>query len=37
MTMGKAPPLLGRHSDEILRELGCAAADISALRSDGVL
>jgi crotonobetainyl-CoA:carnitine CoA-transferase CaiB-like acyl-CoA transferase len=32
-----APPLLGQHSDDILRELGHAPADIAALRAAGVV
>lgn len=32
-----APPLLGEHSDAILDELGYSAADIEALRKDGVV
>jgi crotonobetainyl-CoA:carnitine CoA-transferase CaiB-like acyl-CoA transferase len=32
-----APPLLGQHSDEILRELGYAGADVVALRVAGVV
>jgi crotonobetainyl-CoA:carnitine CoA-transferase CaiB-like acyl-CoA transferase len=31
------PPLLGEHSDEILAELGYAAADIARLRDEGVV
>jgi crotonobetainyl-CoA:carnitine CoA-transferase CaiB-like acyl-CoA transferase len=33
----RAPPLLGQHSDEILRELGMSDTDIEKLRSDGVV
>ncbi|MDL2354297.1 MAG: CaiB/BaiF CoA-transferase family protein [Pseudomonadota bacterium] len=34
----KAPPLLGQHTDEVLREvLGRSDADIAALRAKGVL
>ena len=32
-----APPLLGQHSDDILGELGYAAADIASLRATGVV
>jgi len=33
-----APPLLGQHTDEILRDmLGHSAEDIAALRAKGVL
>jgi len=30
-------PLLGEHTEEVLREIGLAAADISELRSEGVI
>ena len=30
-------PKLGQHTDEVLRDLGYSAADIAALRADGVL
>jgi crotonobetainyl-CoA:carnitine CoA-transferase CaiB-like acyl-CoA transferase len=32
-----APPLLGEHTDAILDELGYTAADIEALRKDGIV
>jgi len=33
-----APPLLGQHTDEVLRELlGCSVEQIAKLRADGVL
>jgi formyl-CoA transferase/CoA:oxalate CoA-transferase len=31
------PPVLGEHSEVVLRELGCAAAEIASLRRDGVI
>jgi crotonobetainyl-CoA:carnitine CoA-transferase CaiB-like acyl-CoA transferase len=34
---GTPPPLLGQHTDAILRELGYSARDIAALRRDGVI
>jgi crotonobetainyl-CoA:carnitine CoA-transferase CaiB-like acyl-CoA transferase len=37
MELRAAPPLLGQHSDDILAELGYAAADIAALRTAGVV
>ncbi len=33
----RPPPLLGEHTDEILRELGFAAAEIGALRERGTV
>ncbi|MEO8545148.1 MAG: CaiB/BaiF CoA-transferase family protein [Burkholderiaceae bacterium] len=32
-----APPMLGQHCDEVLRELGYGSAAIGALRSEGVI
>ena len=32
-----APPLLGEHTDEVLREAGYSNAEIEALRADGVV
>jgi crotonobetainyl-CoA:carnitine CoA-transferase CaiB-like acyl-CoA transferase len=34
---GTAPPLLGQHSDAILRELGYRAAEVTRLRRDGII
>jgi crotonobetainyl-CoA:carnitine CoA-transferase CaiB-like acyl-CoA transferase len=36
-TVRSAPPLLGEQTDEILAELGFAAADVAALRDDGIV
>jgi CoA:oxalate CoA-transferase len=33
----RPPPLLGQHSDEVLGEVGFSAAEIEALRSEGVV
>ncbi len=32
-----APPALGQHTDEVLKELGLDATRIAALRADGVV
>jgi crotonobetainyl-CoA:carnitine CoA-transferase CaiB-like acyl-CoA transferase len=37
MDYERAPPLLGQHSDEILREIGVSDAEIATLRSSGVI
>ena len=31
------PPLLGEHTDEVLRDLGYSASEIDALRRDGAI
>ena len=33
----RPPPLLGEHTDEVLRELGWSAAELSALRKSGAI
>jgi len=33
----RAPPLLGQHTDEVLRELGLGAEETAALYAQGVL
>ena len=33
----RAPPLLGEHTDEVLRAAGCTDEEIRALRADGVV
>jgi crotonobetainyl-CoA:carnitine CoA-transferase CaiB-like acyl-CoA transferase len=37
LPIGAHPPLLGEHTDRVLRELGYAARDIARLRRDGVI
>jgi formyl-CoA transferase len=36
MRMGDIPAL-GEHTDQVLGELGCSAADIAAMRKAGVV
>ena len=36
-TIRRAPPMLGEHTDEVLRELGYAEADVAALKNEGVI
>jgi crotonobetainyl-CoA:carnitine CoA-transferase CaiB-like acyl-CoA transferase len=33
----RAPPLLGEHTDEVLRELGLDAAAVAELKASGVV
>jgi crotonobetainyl-CoA:carnitine CoA-transferase CaiB-like acyl-CoA transferase len=35
--VGRRPPLLGEDTDDVLRELGYASADIEQMRGDGVI
>ena len=35
--VGQASPVLGRHTDEVLSEVGYSAEELSALRADGVI
>jgi crotonobetainyl-CoA:carnitine CoA-transferase CaiB-like acyl-CoA transferase len=32
-----APPLLGQHSDDLLKEAGCSAEEIAAWRASGAI
>jgi crotonobetainyl-CoA:carnitine CoA-transferase CaiB-like acyl-CoA transferase len=34
---GTPPPRLGEHTDRVLREIGCSEAEISRLRTDGIV
>jgi crotonobetainyl-CoA:carnitine CoA-transferase CaiB-like acyl-CoA transferase len=36
-TVRRRPPMLGEHTDEVLRELGFSAVEISALRAEGAI
>jgi crotonobetainyl-CoA:carnitine CoA-transferase CaiB-like acyl-CoA transferase len=36
-TIRKRPPVLGEHTDEVLRELGYSAAEINALKNAGAI
>jgi crotonobetainyl-CoA:carnitine CoA-transferase CaiB-like acyl-CoA transferase len=33
----RPPPLLGEHTDEVLKEMGLAAEDVASLRTSGVV
>jgi crotonobetainyl-CoA:carnitine CoA-transferase CaiB-like acyl-CoA transferase len=33
----RAPPLLGEHTDEVLRELGFSADELASLRQAGAI
>jgi formyl-CoA transferase len=34
---GLPPPMLGQHTDEILREMGLSGESIAELRSDNII
>jgi crotonobetainyl-CoA:carnitine CoA-transferase CaiB-like acyl-CoA transferase len=36
-TIRRHPPMLGEHTDEVLRELGVAADEIDRLRHEGAI
>ncbi len=36
-TVRRHPPMLGEHTDEVLRELGVGDEEIARLRQDGAL
>ncbi|MDO8390281.1 MAG: CaiB/BaiF CoA-transferase family protein [Actinomycetota bacterium] len=35
--LDRVPPATGQHTDEVLAELGCSAAEIARLRADGTI
>jgi len=37
LSMRRAPPLLGQHTDEVLRDLGFGSAQIDELRGAGTV
>jgi crotonobetainyl-CoA:carnitine CoA-transferase CaiB-like acyl-CoA transferase len=37
VTVRRAPPLLGQHTDEVLQQAGLGAEEIAQLRRDGVI